>query len=226
MFFLIDPKLKILIGWSAKCGCSHIKKIFWYLQNDNMDNNIHIIDENNTLPDDITNYTSILIIRNPYERIVSGFLDKYKLSGDYRYLWKNTNITFSSFVDEIVKKNWSVIEPHHFTPQTTEKFDKNKLLKSKKLILYDITNIDYEYIENLYNKKIPEKLINFRGGHQRKKYNEIFHKPVYDLNMELYEKCDVPVNYFYNDIIKEEIKNFYINDFLFFEENGFNYKMV
>ena len=35
MFFLVDTNKKIIFGWSAKCGCSHIKTIFWFLQSDN-----------------------------------------------------------------------------------------------------------------------------------------------------------------------------------------------
>ena len=38
MRFLVDNIRKIIFGWSAKCGCSHIKYIFWFLQNNNIDN--------------------------------------------------------------------------------------------------------------------------------------------------------------------------------------------
>jgi hypothetical protein len=51
--------------------------------------------------------------------------------------------------------DWITIDRHHFTPQLSEHFDK-KILLSKIIKFYDIANIDYEYIEQLYNKKIPE----------------------------------------------------------------------
>ena len=33
MYFLVDNENKIIFGWSAKCGCSHIKKLFHFLKN-------------------------------------------------------------------------------------------------------------------------------------------------------------------------------------------------
>jgi len=109
MYFLIDNKNKIIFGWSAKCGCSHIKNIFWFLQNNNTDNKIHITEEYNSIPDDIENYTTIIINRNPYKRIISGFLDKYKSNGQFRKLWKYDKLTFSMFVDELIKNEWQLI---------------------------------------------------------------------------------------------------------------------
>ena len=95
-----DETLKIVFGWSAKSGCSHIKKIFWYLKTNNENFKIHTKREDNGLPDDIENYTVILIIRNPYERVISGFLDKYRPKGVFRKLWKNKELSFSNFIDE------------------------------------------------------------------------------------------------------------------------------
>lgn len=98
MYFLVDNNRKILFGWSAKCGCSHIKRMFYFLKNNKMNNKpIHTHNDYNKLPDDIENYTTIIISRSPYERIVSGFLDKYKLGGGFRRLWKHNTITFSNF---------------------------------------------------------------------------------------------------------------------------------
>jgi len=223
MYFLIDKSRKIIFGWSAKCGCSHIKKIYWYLQNDKEDNKIHTkLDYNQKLPSAIKNYIIIIIIRNPYERLISGFLNKYKKDGEFRKHWKSNTLKFVDFVNEILINNWKQIDKHHFTPQTTELFDKNKLVKSKKLILYDIKNIDYKFIEDLYNKKIPDTLINFRGGHENKS-TIVLEKNVFDL--DILEYCDyrVPTNYFYNENLKKQVDTIYKNDFLFFKEYGFDY---
>jgi hypothetical protein len=75
-------------------------------------------------------------------------------------------LTFSQFVDKVINSDWETIDEHHFTSQTTEKFDE-KILLSKIIKFYDISNIDYEYIEQLYNKKIPECIINKKQGHER-----------------------------------------------------------
>jgi hypothetical protein len=223
MFFLIDDKNKIIFGWSAKCGCSHIKSIFWFLQNNNINNKIHTIKEDNSLPNDIENYTTIVISRNPYKRIISGFLDKYnKQNGQLRKFWKYDTITFSMFIDELLNKTWKMVDYHHFTPQTSQKFNM-KLLKSKYIKFYDIENIDYDYIENLYNKKIPEIVLNKKYGHERKIYDNNFNKYVYDIDMDEYYFFNVDMKYFYNEEIKNKVYNFYKNDFIFFLNNGINY---
>lgn len=232
MYFLIDKELKIVFGWSTKCGCSHIKNMFWYLLNNTEVNIIHFNDEYNCLPDDIENYTTILIIRNPYERIISGFLDKYNSntniitrSGEYRHLWKHDKITFSMFVDELIKNQWKMVEYHHFTPQTTEKFNKSLILKSKCLKIYDINNVDYSFIESLYNKKITKNVLQFKGNHTKKKHSQDFDDYVYDLDMDTYNNNFNVKNYlFYNEVIQQKVYEFYKNDFLFFEEHGFFYK--
>ena len=225
MFFLVDKKLKIIFGWSAKCGCSHIKKIFWYLQNDNEDNTIHRVRDRQPLPKNIKDYTIILIIRNPYERIISGFLDKYKENGSFRRLWKHKIITFSTFIDELIKDDYIMIDKHHFTPQTTELFDKELIYKSKCIKVFDIKNVDYDYIEKIYNKKIPESLLQFKGGHEKKDYDKILETPIYDLPIKLYTEYNIPIQYFYNEDVLTKIYNFYKNDFIFFKEFGFNYSI-
>lgn len=224
MYFLIDNKNKIIFGWSAKCGCSHIKRLFAFLSEKK--ENIKDIHKNtkiyNVLPNNIENFTTIIISRNPYKRIISGFLDKYKLGGEFRHLWKYNFITFSMFVNELVKNDWKMVEKHHFTPQTSEAFDK-KILKSKSIKYYDIENIDYKYIEQLYNTTIPESILQKREGHERKINDVVFEQNVYDLHLIKYLNCNVDIKYFYNEELKKKIFNFYKNDFTFFNEIGIDY---
>ena len=225
MFFLVDTNKKIIFGWSAKCGCSHIKNIFWFLQTDNLEVSIHTINDINPLPDDIQNYTTIIFTRNPYKRIISGFLDKYKKNGEFRHLWKDSHLSFSQFVDRVINSRWEIIDEHHFIQQTSSDFD-IKILQSKNIKFYDICNIDYLYIEQLYNKKIPEYIINKKLGHERNlciKTNDCYDNYVYDLNIDEYIDYNVDIKYFYNKEIKEKIFNFYNKDFIFFNENGIDY---
>lgn len=230
MYFMVDNTNKIIFCWSPKCGCSHIKTIYWFLQTNHVNTTIHTNNDINSLPNDIENYITLIFCRNPYKRVVSGFLDKYKTNGEYRNLCKNMStptptLSFSQFVDEIMKKEWKVIDHHHFAPQTEERFDK-KILLSKNIKFYDISNIDYGYIEQLYNKKIPEYIINKKYGHERKCQiinNNHYDKPVYDLNIDDYINDNVNIKYFYNKDIKNKIFMFYKNDFIFFNENGIDY---
>ena len=229
MYFLVDTVNKIIFGWSAKCGCSHIKNIYWFLQTNNLNNEIHTKKDINNLPYDIQNYTTLIFSRNPYKRIVSGFLDKYKKNGQYRHLWKYPSLTFTQFVDKLIDYDWKIINKHHFEPQTEYILDK-KIYMSKTIKFYDISNIDYEYIEKLYNIKIPNSVLNKKYQHERqyqitidKYYNEY----VYDMNIDEYYNYKVDIKYFYNEEIIKKVFNFYIEDFKFFEENGINYeKMV
>lgn len=223
MFFLVDQELKVIFGWSAKCGCSHIKNIFYFLKNKKIDNKIHTVEDYNSLPNDIENYTSIIICRNPYKRLVSGFLDKYKINGQFIYLWKYDIITFSKFIEELIKNDWNMVDKHHFTPQTSEKFDE-KILLSKCIKCYDIENIDYSYIENLYNIKIPDIVLNKKEGHERKINDSSFENCVYDLGMSRYHSFNVNTKYFYNKKLQKKVYNFYKNDFKFFEMYGIDYE--
>lgn len=228
MYFFVDDKKKIIFGWSAKCGCTHIKAIIRFLINNEIytkDNEMtvhHYMLNRDEIPNDIQNYITILFSRNPYKRVVSGFLNKYGINGEYRGAWKDEHLSFSKFIDKLIDNDndWNIIENHHFTPQCSEHFDK-KILLSKIIKFYDITNIDYQYIEKLYNKKIPESIMDVKNA--RKCLLEKFNNYVYDLHINEFEKYNIDYKYFYNDELKEKVYNFYINDFTFFKENGIDY---
>lgn len=225
MHFIIDYNKKIIFGWSAKCGCSHVKRMYWFLQTGNQEHAIHIRKEYyNELPNDIENYTTILFIRNPYKRLVSGFLDKYNKKGTFRHKWKKQTLTFSEFVDNVVKCNWVEIEKHHFVPQTSEYFNE-KIHFSKELKVFNISDIDYSFIEGLYNVKIPKRVLNFKGGHERKIYEKTFEEPVYELDIDQYATCNVQVKQFFNEKIRLKVFNFYENDFSFLRKHGFNFEI-
>jgi len=227
MHFLVDNINKVIFGWSAKSGCSHIKQIYWFFQTNNINNRIHTTSDSSPLPNDIENYNTVIFCRNPYKRLVSGFLDKYKVNGEFRNWWKYDVLTFAKFVDELVKSNWSMIHDHHFRQQTSEFFDKNKVIKSKTVKVYDIESIDYSYLESLFNKKIPIEVLNFTGEHKREKYNINTEENVYDLDISIYYNSSVDIKYFFNEEINNKVYKFFENDFTFFKEYGINYeKMV
>ena len=158
-------------------------------------------------------------------------------------------IKFNEFVNEL--GNWKIIEKHHFKFQTSEAFT-NEIMNSKIIKCFDVENIDYEFIEKLYNKKIPKDIIEYRGGHDRnknisnlcsyyipielikfkeehKKYktrqDSQLGKCVYNSNLEEYYNLKLETKYFYNEGIKQKIFNFYKNDFLFFNKFGVDYTL-
>jgi len=223
MYFLVDSVNKIVFGWSAKCGCSHIKRIGYYLMRGSETEQIHTERDFQPLPENIQEYNTILIIRNPYKRIVSGVLDKYSTRGEYRHMWEDKQMTFRLFVNALKNENWKMIDRHHFAPQTTERFDEIAITKSKTLKLYDIENIDYSYIESVYSKSIPTSLIQRKFGHERGKFDSDFDGAVYDVEIENYECKNVQTRQFFNDEIKTIVDEIYRGDLLFFKKHGFDY---
>jgi hypothetical protein len=223
MHFLVDNENKIIFGWSPKCGCSHIKSIYWYFKEKVINSIIHTNRDFCELPDNIEEYTTIIIIRNPYKKIISGFLDKYCLDGEFRHVWIHDTITFSMFVNMLENNEWSIVCHHHFSPQTEGDFDQ-RVLKSKIIKFYDIGNIDYKYIEELYHTEIPDEVLHIKYGHERKKYEESIKSDVYDVDMDSYVGMNVDIQFFYNKELKNRVYQFYKNDFILFSEYGFDYE--
>lgn len=219
MLFLIDNRNKVIFGWSAKCGCTHVKKLFYYLTEQDHGNEIKLHrDYNVRLPDDgnIADYVIFVFTRNPYQRLISGFLDKYNpYGGSLNQKWGGGKLTFSLFVEELLTRKWDKIDNHHFTPQTSEGFNLNQMRKTKELIVYDIKNIDYGRISQIYKKDIPQSIIEFRGEHSRKPTGENIKTNVYDMELKDIYKNKVDYKYFYNNEIQEQVYQFYKNDFDF-----------
>ena len=92
---------------------------------------------------------------------------------------------------------------------------------SKIVKFYDITSIDYQYIERLYNKKLPESIMHVKN--ETKCLLEKLSNYVYDLHIDEFEEYNIDYTYFYNEELKEKVYNFYINGFTFFKENGIDY---
>jgi hypothetical protein len=83
---------KVIFGWSAKCGCSHIKVIYKFLVENSInfeDRDIKAYNELGFIDD---SYTIILLVRNPFHRLVSGFIDKYRIDGPFRNRWKTNKV--------------------------------------------------------------------------------------------------------------------------------------
>jgi len=224
MYFLKDSNKKVIFGWSAKCGCSHIKRIFYYLTKGEENATIHKKGEINNIRHITDDYKIILIIRNPYEKLISGFIDKYNDKGQFRSRWDDSiPLTFENFVDELITHKYRFIDKHHFTPQCSDDF--NQLdIKHKNIIVYDISKIDYKYIECLYGKKIPDVVLNRKEGHENKKKLEDCGK-IFSQLQSKYSNVRPLTENFFNDILKEKVDLFYKCDFDYFKSVGFNYDL-
>ena len=92
-------------------------------------------------------------------------------------------------------------------------------------MIFDIKHINYEYIESLYNKKIPQSILDLKFGHERIKNQHSYNNFVFNLDIEQFKNYNVKNKYFYNDDLKKKIRTFYRKDFLFFKSYGFNYTL-
>lgn len=222
MRFIVNEDKKIIFGWSPKCGCTHIKNMIYYLENKNLER-IHIGKHDTyELPDDISSYIIIIIIRNPYKRIISGMLDKYKSNGLLRKMWTiEEPLCFSNFLNKFSEENYDLVEYEHFSPQTSGWFV-DYIESHKKTIICDIENIDYEYIGSLYNKIIPPEVIQFRGDHINSSINPL-NETVYDTQIDELSGYKIPIEYFYNQELKNKMLHIFKKDFEFFESKGFYY---
>lgn len=173
MYFFIDEEKKIIFGWNPKCGSNHMIKLFTFLTG----RDIHAMFILNTeFPTNHSDYKIILIMRNPFDRIVSAYRFLYKKDGYCNCLWKtDKKLTFRNFVDELDKNGTTtIIDKYHFNPQLTHipicnsetPFRNSSFELPENVIidnLYDLSNINHTYIETLYGKEIPNEIRMFTG---------------------------------------------------------------
>ena len=222
MKYLICKEKAIIFGINPKCGCQHIHYIYNYLHDDN-DKPVFYHKSINKLSTEYLNYKLIIFVRNPYERIVSGFKEKYSNEWQKRNYLKLYSIprieydklTFRQFVNEMYNNKFKHINKHHFIQQTYSEYD---CINHKDIVIFDIKNIDYDYISKLFNKKITNDIKNRKGNHINKN-TILFNEPVYDLENIVYRKYKVPLKYYFDNDIKRKVYNIYKDDFIFFNNN-------
>lgn len=224
MYPFINKKKKIIFWWSAKSGCSTVKSIMFELIFPKI--NISKLPasyfhksiakpKNKITLEEAKQYINILFIRDPYKRLVSGFIDKCIINKKNRF-FKPKN-----FIDAV--DNISKLDPdknHHFCPQTSEHFIK----ELKYDIIYDIERINYEQLSILCGKKIIDRKFYQTGYSQEQLSNQRSYLLNYNELLSLKKKKDIPPYYtFYNIDIIEAVKKYYQEDFNFFSINHFKY---
>lgn len=226
MFFMTDTKRRIVVGWSAKCGCTHIKRIWLYLTTGkDMTERVHDQIVPKPLPPDIHRYTVLIVARNPYERLVSGFLDKYGRPGKIRNMWpKHVPLTFSNLVIALTRNDWNVVEKHHFAPQTQEAFDLSRLRRAKRLVVCDLGSIDYSILEKAFNKTIPNEMIEWHGRHARKPGDQVQDRRAALRTVDDLDRATLCISDLYPVQLREAATRVFANDLRFFAEHGLRYR--
>ena len=248
MKFLINENKKIILGWSPKCGCTNLKLLHWYLNNEieiidnklihdgNRKNglSVHNDDHISYIPQNKSDFHLVMVVRNPYKRIVSCFLDKFR-NNDYFtklfYMNCNKKLTFNNFTSELARLkyfNVYLVKEPHVSPQTSWHFsDFEKCFDNFKSVkMFDLENIDYQYIEDIIKTKIPQCIIDFRQPeHTIKKNNNTRTDKVFDLIISDYCEDNVSLEHFYNEDIKNKVEYFYNKDFEMLKKFNFNYTL-
>lgn len=226
----LEKRSNVVFWFSEKAGCTYVKSLFlrhvgihraWPHQLPK-----EILPRTNlNYNNEISNPVHILFIRNPYKRIVSGFLDKLTWKPGFppdRDGFKTTfeigdEISFEVFIKNL--SNHRIFGDPHFNRQTSMAYDRNIYLNK----VFDLERIDLSYLDNLFQTSIEDPgrgavtLYRNHGGE----------KPAYKLPIAELDQMDFKPGYqqFYNAEIKKEVEALYEKDFQLFARLGFNYEI-
>lgn len=229
MSILVSEKHKILFILSHKCGQCTISTYLKRL--DNNTNDIHADyynDNRKEISEEYLSYFKILILRNPYERFVSGFLQECIIQNNEKY--KKIDMTFEEyclFLLSIYDKNninkYSINFTHndeknvnkldgHLQSQFVEISDALNMYGKSIDIITDLKNINN--VLKTINNKLNVNIITTEKNNAKKYFKEYTHSATKMLISDIAKGRSYPTwNYFYNDKIKNIIDQIYHEDF-------------
>lgn len=174
----------------------------------------------------INKNTKVLILkRNPYDRLISGYLDKFIRSlklGFCKNINKkvihegNNRLSFKEFINELYKiKDRKSSFDTHFKPQTNF-YNYDILSKHKNITIIDIYNkekID-EYLSK-FNFKIPFQNVSYSISLPKINVDDIYNKryKYYLENRICFDKKINYNNFLTNKEINKKINEIFKNDF-------------
>ena len=221
MHFWVIKEHKTIIFFSSKCGSTTIytyMKLYYNDKSRKIYKNPLILNKRDNI-EDLKNYKMykgynlILIGRNPYHKLVSGFLDKY-VGGIYKNPSNCNN--FEDFVNLLTKNKNKIpknINKSHFKPQLSGRgFDLFNKIKNNnnRCLIIDIKDINIvgNYL-NLQNKDIVAR--------ERIVKKELDNDNLWTLKYKELKNKKLNYDNFYNDDLKKKVYNYYKKDFEFFK---------
>lgn len=221
---LVIDRYELIFIPVHKCACTTIKKIYLNILgierkigDDNLYEYVLKLDGCKDIKDinneEYKNYRVIWFVRNPFDRLVSLYNDmvkKYKygkevikaISFDTDYsmdeckeIMKNGNILFKDFAQLIINTPNGKLNSHY----TSQISGKKNVFLHKKLILYDINELDNfeEFLNYQYQIKLDKKLI------IEKSNSTVDYRPK-----------DMKVEDYYSLELKNRVYQFYRDDFI------------
>lgn len=230
--FLYSTKLNYIVCYSAKSGCSTVRKIFLDLHINELEkmpsDGIHNLPQYFPLSPSCnkSSIPCIIVVRNPFSRVVSMFLDKYINNGTIMQKAINlgieiTNNSFTFFLYillELKKANLLNSLDDHIYEQThsVKSIDNMHIVKLENFN-EDFLNAYISIFPNNYDNiltKLNILLLN-NPKYNRTNYNLNLKENVY--HKEFLKKENIPsYEYFYNNICKNLVLEIYNKDFEMF----------
>lgn len=220
-------KHKICIFFSGKCGNTTLRK--WYL-NFRYNINTNNLKEIRVKTDRLIkhffsdkynkgfckDYINVIIVRNPYDRVVSMFMDKFIYPpGNIQKFFSTEDITFNIFLKFLKKEQETYFYKcnNHFIPQSLsrEKIKFDYIIKLESF-QDDMLNFINNEIDRNYKYDFTTKAGNFKSI-----YNDTNNEDHSNLCLtKLRTMNSINKKSFLNSKNKEIIYNLYKNDFLLF----------
>lgn len=225
----MDEHRRLVVGWSAKCGCTHLKTVLLFCLRGKFFRNPHDVKFDKPLPKSLRGWTVLIVVRSPFERLASGFLDKYRPDGQYRYLWKSKHLTFNNFVRTLAEHGALTargIEHKHFAPQLSIPLI-IRLHEARTLRVCDIGAIDYQMLSNklIEGRPIPQTVLEWRGPHTRCVKKHPIRPGAYaSADVSSYDTHATSSAALYRPLLTKLVERTFSNDLAFCAFHGIRYK--
>ncbi len=207
----------VRIFTSPKCSCRSVSDFAWE------------VDKTKTINFPVR--INILVARNPYKRLVSGYLNKYVEHVKYLERAKSLNprvdlSTFHAFVGELCRSRFRYIDRVHFSPQFAKyrfvAFDRvfnSENLEPLRLLVNTLFSTQVEMPYRVHPKFGPKNQASETTppGHSVDQSDEPWNLAANSMLALITEKRTPPYSQFYTDDLKDRVRRFYRSDFRFLE---------
>lgn len=221
-----SKKYQYSIVWSAKSGCTLFRRLFLFLHQNELSSGPSRAWH--CLPKDFSfnrKFQKIIALsRDPYDRIVSAFINKICGGPGHNSLAKKIKLNQVSFKNFLLYLLEHKSELHKIDPHIRPQFNSLNCLKDHKMFKVKLENFDKEIID-AYNYFDLQELVphiktflktpnQFKNTTQRNDDTSFCGETVYSINETVFPET----KYFYNDELKELVQKIYREDF-----KNFNY---
>ncbi len=231
MQILISNKYRILIATNPKCGCTSVKDWFLKIHDITCKEDIHPWIGKHIKELDIgfdpgqiekyRGYLKLLFIRNPYEKMVSGYIHRIVKTNKKEYYGYELS-TFENFIKYFHKVQKFDIT--HFSLQTSSHFDYLPNDWTWDFVI-DIKYLDREI--NIINQKIGKNIpIHGDSSVNTTTYqNNFYKKNSYFITRDEFRKIKVfpEIKTFYDPELKKMVYQLWKKDFDYFEKLGYHF---